>query len=1009
MSVSIIIHNDPEGINKRIIHSVEDGTNLLTWLISEYGVTGFNVPTKLFLGDVLNENEINQDQFIEVNRTLKDGDIINIIHRPQGTELIVGIIIAVIAAVILTPDISPPPQVENPNFPKTNESPNNRLTGQTNLARPLGRIPDIYGRMRVVPDLGAKTNSEFINHVKFVTEYLIIGRGEYAFEDIKSGETLLSDITGSTFTIFQPNDLIPELLDVTPSNEVNGQEVKGPNDDSLFSTSAKNVTFTASGSTFETSSLSGNSGLAAFEGLTIGSKYDISGTVSNDGEFTHKSFSKTLEDAEPPAFQGFTKYLIGVEESITNETVTTDVLFEADASTTADIVGPFVVPGSTEEVWFDIIASRGLADRRADPSVNVTVTFDLILDLIDSSGTIINTEKTRIGIVDNTLDQRFYTFKVTPASPGSRYQASVQRLSDTVNDSSYYDTTKWSSLSGVARLINFDQGNVTSIVLTTQATDQATQAQERKFNAIVTRKLRTYTTAGGVIIPALTATTRFADALLEHMTNSFIGNKPTSEIDLDELYTIQEALDVDAIYGSVLGRFSYSFSSEKSSVKDELLTIANACRVFIKKNGNRLEFSRDEIQATRTTLFNTRNKKPKSEQKSIRLQKPNDFDGVEIQWVFEDTGEAFTEEFNNGISTNPKKIEAAGIRNFKQAWNRGFIEFLKLKLIRTSVKFQSTKEGLLSQVGDRIANADGTDVKAQSGEVKGISTLIVETNTLIDFDGNPNATVILRDESGNAGSEITVTPRVDAINGFVLASLPAFPIRIRGDLNYQIGTLYTFALTGEQKIRDYIVQKITPKKDGYVTLELLNYNPDVYDPDTQTPPQHETTLISVALDPVASGSIVEDVTVALSAASVETLAWNAAASGLYEAENTAAFGRLTFSVDEFGNWTIASIGDVKADTDSGDYRPKVVGEDVDNYEIKITRLVNSGSGSVTTLGGAVFGSFVSLGGGEGIRVQQSSSGTTNVSITVEIREIATPANTTGLASFTFDVTGSDPV
>lgn len=1009
MSASIIIHNDPEGINKRIIHSVDNGVNFLTWLISEYGETGFDVPTKLFLGDVKEENEINQDSFDDINRTLKENDIINIIHRPQGSEIIIALVVAIVAGVILTPDISPPPQVENPNFPKTNESPNNRLTGQTNLARPLGRIADIYGRMRVYPDLGAKTVSEFINHVKFITEYIIIGRGAYDLEDIKSGETLLDDIVGSTFTIFNPDDLIPELLDLTSSNEINGQEVKAPNDESLFSTSAENVTFTASTSKFSANGDLGGSGLSAFNGLTIGTEFVIAGTPSNNGTFTLKSYVELITGGGSPDFEAFSKYTIEVEESLVNETVASTVLFDAVPTASTDIVGPFVVPGGTQEVWFDIIASRGLADRRVDPSVNVSVSFDLILDLIDSSGTIINTETSTVTITDNTLDQRFYTFKVIPDSPGSQYQASVQRLSDTINDSSYYDTTKWSSLSGVDRLTNFDQGNVTSIVLTTQATIQATQAQERKFNAIVTRKLRTYTTAGGIIIPALTATTKFADALLEHMTNSFIGNKSTSDIDLDELYTIQEALDVDAIYGSVLGRFSYSFSSEKSSVKDELLTIANACRVFIKRNGNRLEFSRDEIQATRTTLFNTRNKKPKSEQKSIRLQKPSDFDGVEIQWIFEDSGESFTEEFNNGSPINPKKIEAAGIRNFKQAWNRGFIEFLKLKLQRESVKFQSTNEGLLSEVGDRVANADGTDVKAQSGEIKGISGLIVETNTFVDFDGNLSGTVILRDESGNASDEISATPRADDVNGYVLAELPSFTIRIRGDLDYQVGTLYTFALTGEQKIRDYILQKRTPKNDGYVTLELLNYDPDIYAPDTTVPPTHETTLISVDLDPVASGSIVEDVTVVLSSPSVETLAYNLAPTGTYKSKDLAGTASTTFSVDVFGNWTISSIGVQDADSDSGAYRPGVVGSDPDNYEIKVTQVLNSGSGATILLGGATLNTFVPLNGGEGVKVQQSFTGTTNITFTWEIREIATPANTTGVATFTFDVTGADPI
>ena len=48
MSASIIIHNDPEGINKRIIHGVHEGDNLLDWVMLEYGQNGFSVPTKLY-------------------------------------------------------------------------------------------------------------------------------------------------------------------------------------------------------------------------------------------------------------------------------------------------------------------------------------------------------------------------------------------------------------------------------------------------------------------------------------------------------------------------------------------------------------------------------------------------------------------------------------------------------------------------------------------------------------------------------------------------------------------------------------------------------------------------------------------------------------------------------------------------------------------------------------------------------------------------------------------------
>lgn len=1008
MSVNIIIHHDPEGINKRDCIATQNNTCLLDFLIDEYGENGFTVPTAIFKGDMTPENLIDQGCFDELNMILKDGDIINILHRPQGVVEIVVAIIAVVAAVLLVPDIAPPPTAENPNFPKTNESPNNRLTGQTNVARPLARIPDIYGRMRVYPDLGTSTVTEYINHIKHVTEYLIIGRGEYSLEDLKSGETLITAIQSATSTIYNPGDLIAELLNINDSNEVNGQEVKAPNSGDGFATTAKDITFSATASTMTTTG-DPDFGLSGFSALPVGEEFTITSSTSNDGTYTLASYASVFIPAEP-GFDEREIVVVTVEETLVAEVQPNYVSFGAVGI--GDVVGPFNVPGETEEIWIDIICPRGLSDRRGGSTANATVKFDFIVDELTSAGNIIATETYPITIQDNTLDARFYTFKFIPTNPGGDYQATLKRTSNTIDDSAYYDQTKWARLGGVGKLIDFDQGNVTSIILTTIATEQATKSQQRKFNAIVTRKLRTYTTAGGVIIPTLTATTRFADAMLEHLTNEFIGNKATTEIDLDGLYTIQEALDADPIYGAVLGRFSYSFSAEKASVKDELLLIANAVRVYVRKLGNTLEFGRDQIRTVRTTLFNTRTKKTGSEKKTRRLQKVNGFDGVELQWVEESTGTAFTVNFPDPITAvNPKRIEAAGIRNFNQAWNRAKIEYLKLKLQRETLQFDSTKEGLLTPVGDRVANADGTDVKTQSGEVKSISGFDVETYTPIDFDGNPNAIVILRDESGAPSAEITVTPRLDGIDGFILGVLPGFIIRVKGDLGYQVGTLYTFALTGEQKIKDYIIQSISPKNNGFVTLKLTNYDPLVFGPDTEVPPAppedtdpNEPGSVTIVLDPLPSGTDIPIHNVFIEVALAETLAWNLAPTGTYSAASADGITNQTIIMDEAGNWDITGVG-TTFDTDSGVYRPGATGNDPDNYEIRVTAST-SGSGIVNPLGGIVLNTWKQLVGGEGIRVIDNTLAVTASIITIEIREIATPANTTGIATFTFNCDGN---
>jgi len=185
---------------------------------------------------------------------------------------------------------------------------------------------------------------------------------------------------------------------------------------------------------------------------------------------------------------------------------------------------------------------------------------------------------------------------------------------------------------------------------------------------------------------------------------------------------------------------------------------------------------------------------------------------------------------------NPKKIEAAGIKVYEQAWNRAKLEFLKLKFIRESVDTVVNKRGLIVTINDRVGNVDGTNVKAQGGEVAGFSGLIIETSDPIDFKGNPSGFAIINDESGNPSDAIVATPRGDDINGFILDSALPFTPVLRGDSDNQIASLYNFFIDSDDKTaRDYTIQEIRPRDDGYVSLIMSNYAVEIFAPDSETP------------------------------------------------------------------------------------------------------------------------------------------------------------------------------
>lgn len=833
---SIVVHSDPSGACKREIFPVRVGCMVSEWIMTQWP-DGIEIPTGVYLGTVAPENLLFKLPLVMVGDSPHDhmlgpDDVIHIVRTPLEPATIILAVVAVVSVAssfLLRPNIPIP---ETPEFEQAQESPNNRLSGQTNVARPLQRIPDLYGKNRVYPDLIFKSYSEFINHTKFVTEYLCIGRGEYLIENIKSGDNLISDIDGSTATIFDPFTRPTSLFDVTLSTTVDGQELAAPNDAATLS--IDNLNITAMTGVLLTAV---DQKMTPFGNLTQGDTFTIANSTSNNGTFTFVEFTFESAEGEP------TFYTVEVQETFTTQG--TDTIDISSTSGKSSEFGPFRVPGddSVDEIWIDIIAPKGLQLIDGTAKTPVTVDFTATIQELDSGGSPVGAPQLEsISIQDNTLDGRFYTFKLEPTNPGNRHEISLERLTNTVNDSTkqIFDLTKWSAMSGVDILTTgelSDFGNVTTALINTRATEQATQAQQRRFNVVATRKLRTYDTGTQSIVPALAATAKVADAALQHLTDPFIGNRAVTDLDLDELYEIQDRLDTDAIYGDKLGRFSYSFSNDKTPVDDELKTILNGARMLFYREGSKFRFVRDEIRANRVALFNSRTKKPGGESKVVKFFKPGDNDGIELRWVDETTGEAATIFLPDPIGgSNNLRVDAAGIKNFEQAWNRATYEFAKLKLSRINVSTTVGIDGILPRINDRVANVDGTNISAQGGEVIAFSGLTLETDAEIDFGASPTGTVILSGPNGTPSDPLDCIPRLDGVNGLILTESPTFGIFIR-DENIQVGSKYSFFAgpDDDHNVNDYLIAKIDPK-DGEVKLIMVEYKPEIYDADTTTPP-----------------------------------------------------------------------------------------------------------------------------------------------------------------------------
>lgn len=162
----------------------------------------------------------------------RPGDVVVVSQRPAGpVGWFVAAMLAVTAVVYsLIPKINPNASADAPK-----ESPNNRLTAQTNTARAYQAIPDVYGSRRVWPDLIQPAVVRYVNHVKHVTELMCVSRGKGVITDVRYADTSLIGDSSSSFEVFSPTfdgiyaengvTYVPNVVEAFATPDVDGQEI----------------------------------------------------------------------------------------------------------------------------------------------------------------------------------------------------------------------------------------------------------------------------------------------------------------------------------------------------------------------------------------------------------------------------------------------------------------------------------------------------------------------------------------------------------------------------------------------------------------------------------------------------------------------------------------------------------------------------------------------------------------------------------------------------------------
>lgn len=754
---------------------------------------------------------------------------VEVIIPPKGVVAIVTAVVvgALAASVLLTPEIPKTPT-------GAKESPNNSFFGQTNQIRLDDLIPNNYGTVISYPDLAVNEGGawEYVNNQKIIKEVFLIGTGAYDKEPPKYELTPLETITGSTYQYYEPFATIPVVQGQFNSEFIDGQTLLGPNNDEVTpgltadTTNAFNINNTGSRFSFVIPGTDPN--YADWEDL-----YDLYESIDSFScEFSYERWA--LEGFPPTCtlkpttvtcgVVGFVRFggvgsAIGVTLFGEFPQGSCDIEYTPNMTLT-ELEGGFLnvtLPIPTNEVQVSFDFRNGL---RGTAEIGILINAGDAVARIDETFT----------YSANTSDQKYFSEKIAITPTAEPVKITLFRFNNDKDDNT--DRCQVSQCATNEYRNNASYGNNTMLTTERKATEQATKFVESKINAKITRKTVSYDLGTGQIIPTLTASRSFADAILHEYTE--VQGLPASDLPLDELYTIEDSLPTG------LGNFDFTFSDKEASIKERLDTIANVARCIIPFTGQGYKIFRDE-QRFPVAQFDSRNIDASSpEEVSYRGASPTSNDGVKLKWRNPDgnkpeyiyyviqSGQSVKCVYQGGgvyspaKPTRPYEIELTGCQTLDQAEDRADVECRKLIFIQKTLSVTTLVDGENVERGQVVKHVDYWTNDITSGEIKSINGNIYESYSELRVDPG-DYVITYTDELGTpyGPSAVTVIDKTT-----FSADLPE--AYLADGYLIQCGSRFMISTIEEHDTSLYVVNDKNSDSSGRVQLELVQYDERVY-------------------------------------------------------------------------------------------------------------------------------------------------------------------------------------
>lgn len=802
----IRLHKDPLKQKPEVYHAF--GVKLIDWMFDNCRWAHNGCVVKVN-GNIV-ANSLEHDDMVErLSVSVSGDDGVDIYAPAEGVDPYTAFIYAVVAIVAagVAYALTPTPSIAG-DAGKRNTSPNAQLNAANNEFRQDQAIPDKAGETIAYPDFLQPSYYVYENNRKVVTELFLVGRDYVGVDEVKSSNTLINN-----YTVYQPNDTLPTLLNVRAVSDVDGQQVASPDDPGI------RQDFT-NGETVSLDTIELPTSVVEPLALEVGNSIDV--------------------QSDPPALVAGSGEVLSINELGARTQITIDGDFGQINSNFDGVIEKIEAGGSSwltlegesiEEARFHVTMPQGI---RSETGGALTINMNAQVREIDETGEPTGNAYNRlVSISGNTLTAQFRTFYLD-SSDGltpSRYQARITR-STLSQPEPAVDLVRWERLESVESYSSSNFDPVTTIKTEREATLQPTSGSSPKTNVRARREIPIFDPNTGTF-GARAFTRSFAQYAMYLLVT--LGGESLENIDYEALFDIEASLE-----SAELGYFDFSFDDAEVSLKDRLQSCLNVARCNYYMVGNRYNFVRDEPQDVRIALFNRRNIAPESSAQSFRFLRSDDYDSVELAYVdpIDNVKAYLTRRINRttgaieiGRGQRVKKMDLGGCRNKTQAEDRVNREILRIKYEWYRLKTTVLSEGQSVGVGNRIGWCDILEENLFQGEILGQSGDTFDTSEKFIPDEGVTYYVYIEQDEGTISNSVVATARTDTEFGFVASGLTAF---VADGYTAQRGSGYVIAPLSSLNARDFIItSRSKADAEGKVTLEGYTYDERAY-PENST-------------------------------------------------------------------------------------------------------------------------------------------------------------------------------